>query len=188
MITDQRFIERAEATRDLRNQLGSLGSDESEIQFMEWSPGRKLVTIWSMETGEEATLPRYQAVAAINTVGPRGGYVWTSKKENAPTPRINTIKCFLHPDSPERGFLDEIGVTAVCLSAQLASNASKWEHARNRHGASFKVYQEEIGRIEREEAREEQRKQTDAMLSLAGQNVEAKRSPGRPRKEEPSDG
>ena len=68
MTTDQRFIERAEATRDLRNQLGNLGSDESEIQFMEWSPGRKLVTIWSMETGEEATLPRYQASAVDRRV------------------------------------------------------------------------------------------------------------------------
>src|SRR3990167_5479458 len=175
MTTDQRFIERAEAQRDLRDQLGNLGSDESEIQFMEWSPGRKLVTIWNMETGEEATLPRYQGVAAVNTPSPRGGYMWTSDKSKAPTPRENNVKCFLHIEHPLRAYLDEIGVNATCQSAHLASEGAMWAVARTKHGAQYRMYQEAIERVEREEAKRLQAQQTEAMLSLAGQNAEAKR-------------
>src|SRR3990167_9478120 len=125
MTTDQTFIERVEAQRDLRNQLGALGTaEESEIQFIEWSPGRKLVTVWNMETGEEATLPRYQARAAVNTLSPRGGYMWTAHKDKAPTPRENNVKCFLHPEHPLRAYLDEIGVSAICSSAHHASEGA----------------------------------------------------------------
>ena len=179
MQTGQSFIQREEARRDLRHQLGNLAADEeSEIQFTEWSPGRKLVTIWNMQTGEEALLPRYQAIAAVNSPNPRGGYMWTShrfgcdcgrcsKETQAPKARVNTVKCFLHPDSPERVVLDEIGVSTVCMSEHLASNPSKWAHARNRHPSAFGIYQEEIGRRENEDYRSEQRRQTDAMLQLA---------------------
>lgn len=187
MTTDQRYIERAEEARNLQNQLGALASDEErEILFQEWSPGRKLVTIWNMESGEEAVLPRYIAVAGLNTRSQRSktGYMWTAHQEQAPEPRVNTIKCFLHPESAERAFLDEIGVSAVCMSEHLASNSSKWEHARNRHSGSYKVYQDEVNRRENEQYRQRQEAQTDAMIAIAGQAADAKRAPGRPRKEE----
>ena len=174
MTTEQRFIERAEAARDLKVQLGNLAAEENnEIQFTEWSPGRKLVTIWNTETGEEATLPRYQAVAALqNPNATHTGYMWTSHKEQAPEPKINTVKCFLHPNSGERKFLNDIGVSSICYSEHFASETSKWSHARSKHSAEYKAYEQELSRIERNEQKEMQFKQTEAMMALAGKAAE----------------
>jgi len=125
-----------------------------------------------METGEEAVLPRYQAVAAVNTPNPRGGWMWTAHKEQAPRPRINTVKCFLHIEHPLRAYLDEIGVSTTCTSAHLASEGAMWAVARSKHGAQYKLYQEAIERVERDEAKKQQAMQTEAMLALAGKAVE----------------
>jgi hypothetical protein len=163
----QRWVESAEKARDLKQQLAGLGGDdEGEIQFIEWSPGRRMVSLWNMVTGEEVTLPRYQALAALNTPNPRGGWLWTADKNLAPEPRLNSVKCFLHPEAPERELLDEIGITQVCMSGQLANESSKRKHAR-RHAAAWEQYQEEIQRRERAAEKAAQAKQTDAILSLA---------------------
>lgn len=166
---NQNWIERVEQARDLRTALGGLDAgDEKEIQFTEWSPGRVYVTIWSMESGEEISVPRYQAVAALNQRGPGGNYRWTTKKELAPTPKVRSVKCFLHPESAERAFLDEIGIAVTCLNDHLASEPSKWTHARNRHPTAYAAYQDETNRREKASTMEQQRQQTEAMLSLAG--------------------
>ena len=184
MTTDaaQAFMEKAEEARDIRNQLQGLSAEEqSGIFFREWSPGRTMVYLWNTETGEEILVPRYQGVAALNLPNSRGtGYLWTAKREQAPEPRKGTVKCFLHPESPERPFLDENGITTVCMSAHLASNSSKWAHARNRHPSAYEAYQTEVQAQEQKRRDDLQAQQTDAMLRLAGG---AKRGPGRPRKE-----
>ena len=169
---NQRFIETAEAQRDLRVQLQGVGQeDEQEIQFIEWSPGRRMVTIWNMQSGEEVTLPRYQAVSALNTPNPRGGWMWTSHQEQAPPQRVNNVKCFLHPESPERALLDEIGITQVCMTGHLANQSAKRQHAK-RHASSWEQYQEEVSRREKAAAQDAQAQQTAAIMALAGQRAE----------------
>ena len=175
-MTNQAWVERAEAARDLKAQLAGLDAeDQSGILFQEWSPGRTYVTIWSMETGEEVSLPKYQAVAALNTPSLRGGWAWTAHKELAPAPRVNSTKCFLHPESPERAFLDEIGINSVCLSAKLAGNGAKWEHARNRHPSSHKRYEEAKRELETQEWRDRDNQRTDALMDLVKDRAEPKR-------------
>lgn len=162
MTTDQRWIERAEDTRDLKRQLvGLAAEDEQEISFQEWSPGRKIVTIWSMEDGEEANLPRYQAVAAVNSGR------WTAYKDRAPVQRVNTYKCFLHPESPERAVLDEIGITRRCPAAHLANNGSRRVHAENRHKNEWRQYQEHLEEIRDKEDRAERREELAAFKAIA---------------------
>ena len=77
---DQRYIQRVEAQRDLRSQMGDLATeDDQEVQAYEWSPGRRYVTLWSRVDGEEVSLPRYQAVMAVNTPHPTDrGAAWTA--------------------------------------------------------------------------------------------------------------
>lgn len=167
---DQRWIEREEKQRDLRDNMVSVlaeADDEQEVQFHEWSPGRKHVTIWNMVSGEEATLPRYQARAALGTPNPRGGYMWTAFPDTAPKPRENTVKCFLHPDSPERAVLDDMGITIVCMSSKLANNGSKRMHAEHRHSSTWAQYKEEIAEREKKvkEAKDDAR--DEALLKLA---------------------
>lgn len=174
----QRRIGAEEAARDLRVQLSGLGAeDEGEIQFIEWSPGRRMVTIWSREDGSEATLPFYIARSALNTPSLRGGWRWTThrhecdcgqcdEQQRAPKARVNSVKCFLHPEAPERALLDEMGITQVCMSGQLASESSKRQHAK-RHASSWAQYQEEVERREKDAAKADQKEQTAAILKLA---------------------
>lgn len=169
----QRWIENAEAQRDLKNQLAGLDQmDEQEIQFIEWSPGRRMVTIWNMESGEEHEFPRYQALAALNIQNPRTptGYQWTAHKENAPEPHINSVKCFLHPEAPERELLNEIGIFQTCTAGQLANQSAKRAHAK-RHASSWEQYQEEVARREKEAEKQAQASQTAAILKLAGEKA-----------------
>ena len=163
----QRFIESAEAARDLKVQLAGLGGEEErEIQFIEWSPGRRMVTIWNMETGEEVTLPRYQALAALNTPRPGGGWQWTARKEMAPAPFVPSVPCFLHPDSPHRELLREMGITQTCMT-MLADPDSAEQHAK-RHPSRWARFKSEMARREKAAEKEAQAAQTAAILKLAG--------------------
>jgi len=166
---DQRWIEQAEAARDLKAQLNGLEADESsEIQFTEWSPGRTYVTIWSTTDGEEVNLPRYQARAAMNTQKAGGGWAWTTNKELAPERKVNNVKCFLHPAAPERTILNEMGIVQTCVAAHLANNGSKRTHAEHRPGSLWAQYREELADREKVIAKKEDRERTDAILKLAG--------------------
>ncbi len=168
--TAQRSIEADEQARDLRAQLAGLGTeDEQDIQFIEWSPGRRMVTIWNMQSGEEVTLPNYQARSALNTPNPAGGWMWTTNKEAAPAAFVPSTPCFLHPDSPHRDLLRSLGITATCMT-MLADEDSAEKHA-NRHPSRWARLKRELDRQERDGARAEQRMQTEAMMKLAGMNL-----------------
>lgn len=167
----QKWIESAEAARDLKQQLAGLaGDEEQEIQFIEWSPGRRMVTIWNMESGEEVTLPRYQAIAALNTPNPAGGWMWTAHKEMAPEPFVPSHPCFLHPTSPYRDLLRKLGINATCMT-MLADEDSAEKHAQ-RHPSRWARLTRELERQEREAEKEAQERQTNAILALAGQRAE----------------
>ena len=172
-MTAQRFVERAEKARDLRDQMDeALGPEEdSEFQFYEWSPGRTNVSLWSTETGEEIVVPRYIAEAALFSRNEDGEYRFTADPSKAPEPRVNDVKCFMHRDAPERPFLVEAGIIGAhergCEAAHLANDTSKWTHARNRHQSRYQQYREELDRRERAEERKRQERMEAAMLKIA---------------------
>jgi hypothetical protein len=101
---------------------------------------------------------------------------------------VNSVKCFLHPESPERAVLNEIGITTICESAHLANASSRRIHAERRHRTAWTQYQEHLAEEREAEWRDRQERQLDATLALAkaaaGQSEEVRRGPGRPRKEE----
>ena len=185
MTTDQRYIQSAEAQRDLRSQMGALAiDDDHEVQAYEWSPGRKYVKLWSRTTGEEVTLPRYQAVSALNTPDGLGGYAWTThshecdcgkcqENQRAPKAVIGSTKCFLHAESPEREILNRIGITQTCQHATLSDEYSKWQHAK-RHPSLLARYNAEIERIEKAASLDRTERQMEAMMSLARGNAKGK--------------
>ena len=203
-MSNQAFAESMQQARDLRNQLNDLErDDEKTVLFEEHSPGRRMVRLWSLVDGMEIEIPRYMVMGAITKRQANGNYVFTANKDEAPKFRDGSVKCFLADGSTERetGLLDEAGLShlAPCPANKLRSTYSKRIHAMNRHPQSWATLQEFVTTQEREESRDEQRKQTAAILELAGgaaRAVEApsegasaaeKRQwpgrPGRPRKE-----
>jgi len=180
-MTAQRIAEQLEQARDLRGQLRDLeAGDSQEMLFQEWSPGRTLVKLWSMENGEEIEIPRYMAAAALLKRMRGGKYRFTTRQEEAPRFREGNVRCFLAEDSEERvsGLLEEAGLDSIapCPAEHLRTRLSKRTHAEHRHPQSWATLQEFIEDKEREEERADRKQQTAAIMQLAGQRALAETS------------
>ena len=169
------FAEQAQRARDLRAQLTEIGAGDrgdQEMQFIEWSPGRKLVKLWSMHDGQEITIPQYMVMGAITKRLPDGRFAFTAHQNEAPAFKDGEISCFLAANSPERdsGLLEAAGLSHLppCPAEHLRSNYSKRIHAFNRHRQAWESLQDHVATQEREMERGERRQQTDAMLQMAG--------------------
>lgn len=173
--------ERAQDVRDLRNQIQGLQSeDEREMIFRDTSPRRPRVRVWSMVDGEQITIPRYLMEKLLDKRQQDGTYLFTARQNEAPARRLGQVKCFLHPDAPERVILDEIGLNgATCPAEHLASRYSKRIHGMHRHKNEWAAYQEFLDEQERDEARAERQQQLAATLALAGRAADAA-AKGRP--------
>ena len=170
MTTERSTIaERAEDSRDLRNQLGGLKQEEErEIIFKETSPRRRKVMIWSMIDGEPLSIPSYQLENALRKVQADGSSMFTGYKNRAPEYVQGNTKCFMHANSPEREVLNSIGLAgALCPADHLANVHEKRVHAKNRHQREWAAYQEHEKDRKEQEAIDRQEKTMAAMLGMA---------------------
>lgn len=171
------FAEQATKARDLRTQLGALAQEDNQsILFQEWSPGRKMVKLWSMQDGMEIEVPKYMVPNALmKRYG--NGFLFTGNKDEAPLFKEGHLKCFLAEGSPEReaGLLEAAGLDhlAACPAVGLRSGFARRRHGEGVHPQSWAVLQEYLADQDREEGRVEQRKQTEAILALAGSKTAA---------------
>jgi hypothetical protein len=159
----------AERVRDLKSQIAGLSAEEvGEILFLEISPGREPVIVYSAENGAPTPVPAYRIGEVMGLTDKDGNHRFVAEAKNAPKHKLGTVKCFLHVDSPERAILEEIGLGAIrCSKDTLASLHSKRQHAMRRHKQEWAAYQEYV-EYRKEEVREaRQDKQLDATLSIA---------------------
>lgn len=163
--------ERAEVARDLqveaRRALG-VENERQEWTITDASPRRKLYVLYSTTTGERIEVPRFIFDTAIKRMVPgTNQFAFTAFKDRAPVYKPGAVKCFLHPESPERDALTEIGIFATCNAAELRNQHSKRMHAQHRHRDEWAALQEHIQEQERQTLRDEQRQQLNATLELA---------------------
>jgi hypothetical protein len=160
---------KAEKVRDLRGQLTGIDEeDEPEILFMQISPGREPITVYSTTDGTPTAVPKYMIRAAMELKNNDGSFRFVAEAKDAPEYKLGTIKCFLHKDSSERPILEMVGLqSATCPKDTLASDHSKRMHALHRHKNEWIAYQEHVEdrKEEKREARLDQ--QLDATLTLA---------------------
>jgi hypothetical protein len=160
----------AERIRDLKSQIANLSAEEvGDILFLEISPGREPVTVYSVEDGSPVPVPAYRINEVMGLTDKDGNPRFVAEAKDAPEYRPGTVKCFLHKDSPERPILEMIGLqSATCPKGTLANDQSKRMHALHRHKNEWVAYQ---GYVEdqKEEKREKRLdSQLDATLALAG--------------------
>jgi hypothetical protein len=159
----------AERVRDLKTQIEGLSAEEvGEILFLEISPGREPVTVYSAENGAPTLVPAYRINEVMGLTDKDGNHRFVSDPKDAPEYIPGTVKCFLHRDSPERPILELIGLSGTfCPNDTLASEHSKRVHGLHRHKQEWAAYQEHVEN-RKEEAREaRQDKQLEATLSIA---------------------
>lgn len=162
--------EREERRRDLRGQIGELSAEDSAgVLFIDNSPGRRPVTVYSVLTGEPITFPEYMVGPQMQKRLTDGRFAFVSSQDQAPAYKRGKYKCFLHKDSPERPMLTEIGLDGMfCEAAHLGSTHAKRIHAMHRHKQEWAAYQEYQADLERERDRDRQEKQLEATLRIAG--------------------
>jgi len=160
--------------RDLADLDAGLKAERDGLIFMETSKRPTIITLYAMSDGEPIPMPQPIAEMAIKKRYRGGGYMFTDNPAEAPEYKLGKVKCFLHPDSPERqsGALEEVGIAGiVCHSEHLASKYARRIHAENRHGKRWEAYQEHIKDLREEADREAQRQQLEATLAMAGMAV-----------------
>jgi hypothetical protein len=159
----------AERVRDLKSQIAGLSAEEvGEILFLEISPGREPVIVYSAEDGSPTPVPSYRINEVMSLTDTDGNHRFVAEAKDAPEHKLGTVKCFLHKDSPERPILEKIGLGGVfCPAEHLASEHSKRIHGFHRHKQEWAAYQEyeENRKGEVREARLDQ--QLEATLSIA---------------------
>ena len=161
--------ERAERIRDLKGQIAGLGADvQTEILFQQISPGREPITIYSVLNGEPIQVPRYMVGGVMEKRLPDGRFMFVSRQEEAPEYKLGTIKCFLHPESPEQAILEEIGLsTTSCPAAHLTNQHSKRIHAQHRHKQEWAAYTQYKEDKKEEANLARQERQLEATLAIA---------------------
>lgn len=176
MVSD--VARRAQMVRDLKGRIADLSAeDNKEIIFIDASPQKERVTIWSMQTGEPLSFPKYMVPGLLETRLRDGRFAFTGNQEEAPEYKLGEIKCFLHPESAERPILDKIGLAgASCPAAHLANDYEKWQHAQHKHKKQWAAYQAYIGKQETEAYRQQQSAQLEATLEIA-RGVSGQRPP-----------
>ena len=165
----QDVAKRAEAVRDLRGQIAELSqADAAEIMFIDASPQRRKVTIYSMLNGEPIAVPVYMVDTLMQQTLPAGGFAFTSDPDKAPVYKLGDVKCFLHPDSPDRPILREIGMGgAFCPAPHLANEHEKRMHALHKHRKQWEAYQEYLEDEKRKKTEDRQDRQLEATLEIA---------------------
>jgi hypothetical protein len=167
----QDVAKHAERVRDLKSQIEGLGpGDKAEILFQEISPGRAPVTIYSTENGEPIPIPAYMVPAVMGKTLPDGSFMFVADKKNAPEFKLGTVKCFMHPNSPEQVIMPELGISKPCEAEHLGSLHSKRIHAEHRHRQEWAAYQEFVTDEKERKAIERQDKQLEATLAIARGN------------------
>jgi hypothetical protein len=163
--------ERAEVARDLRlaaQQALGAGEERKEWTIDDVSPSRRLYVLYNMVDGERVAVPKFVFDTAINRRIPgTKKFAFTTRKDQAPTPIVNAVKCFKHPDAPEAEVLRSLGIVSDCNADGLRNAQSRRVHAQNRHKNSWEAYQEHLKIAELERQQKMQQQQLDATLALA---------------------
>lgn len=135
MPTNQELAERAERSRDLRQQVEGLATETlSGVVFMEIDENRELVSLYSTEDGREIQIPAYMVPPVLDRRREDGEYRFVADKAKAPVYTVGSLLCFLHKDSPERATLDAAGLGGkFCRKHTLPSEYAADMHGMHRH-------------------------------------------------------
>lgn len=190
-----RLVERA--TQDNADIAAMLGDPDIGGSFFngvrEISNNKQKVTIYDTETGEARIIPAMYLKATMKkkrTITLPDG---TAKVIDAfvpqdpetgqpysPVPEYQTgnLKCFLHPQHPDRKWLEAIGVgmEIVCGDNQtrpagsFKSTFQRDYHEKKKHPISWQIRENAISERKEQEAVERQERQIEAMMALAGRS------------------
>jgi len=120
--------------------------------------------VWIYDTRSFERLPvlYYMLPQKLRQRRPDGSFRFTTSQPKE-QPYRGSIKCLLHPDSPDREEYDKKGFR-VCLKSNITNEYQLEQHMVKKHKQEWIAIKEERARVERAEDRKLQRALLNAQL------------------------
>ena len=142
----------------------------------------ELTSVWSMQDGSESHVLKHKLNEVLRKRNLDGSpKFWIpGMPDKPPEQKRGVLLCQLHQDHDDREWLDSIGLTGRnCRKATLMSEFDVETHMLNRHRQESALIQTALERRKRDEERELQQLQLQALRSAASTEGRGKRSAGK---------
>jgi hypothetical protein len=113
------------------------------------------VYVWDTRTFERIPIIYYMLPSKMRQKRDDGSFRFTTNDPGR-LPKRGTLKCMLHPDSPNRAHYDELGFR-VCKKSNLTNQYQLKQHMIHKHPQEWATIEEERKEREKEEDRALQR-------------------------------
>jgi len=154
MLRDAQSVELDDELR--RNPVVHAGdADQPAPMTVKEMTSAGYVSVWDTRTREYAPVLYYMLPAVLRRKREDGSYIWTTNDPKVPPVR-GSLKCMLHPDSPERSIYDSMGLR-VCPKSNLTNTYEVTQHMQKKHRKEWLAIEDVRIRRERQEDRELQR-------------------------------
>ena len=138
----------------------------------------ELTSVWSMEDGTESRVLKHKLNEVLRKRNPNGSpKFWIPGMPNKPPEqKRGVLLCQLNENHEDREWLDSIGLIGrTCRKATLMSAFDVETHMLNRHRQESALIQTALDRRQREEERELQQLQLQALRNSASLDGGSKR-------------
>ena len=151
-----RDAEKAEEPGDFaKAQVISKGDEEIPSTVASELKSAGYVYIYDTVTREGNLCNRNMLAQHLKKQRADGTFVFTTDKP-ATGPNRGKLKCLLHPDGPDRGHYDELGLP-TCRKSNLRSPFQVMRHMQKRHHVEWETLEQERTEREKQEDRAFQR-------------------------------
>ncbi len=117
------------------------------------------VQVWDTRTFEKAPVLYYMLPSILRRRRVDGSFIWTTNDPHQ-LPKRGTLKCLLHPDSPDRKIYASMGLRE-CMKSNIINEYEVKQHMLKKHSKEWA----EIDSMNKERERKEDRDLQRAILS-----------------------
>lgn len=152
---------------------GTLGADSNDSgAYAVSTTDREKVTIYDTRSGQPSDVLVYMVAKKLGYKHGNGQPVWTLDPSEAPEWKTGTLKCLLHPEHPDRQWLDSIGLADQFCGENdpmarhkenIPTEFQVQRHMEHKHPTAWRTIREAREREEKEEERKLQKQMLEAM-------------------------
>ena len=128
------------------------------------------VYVYDTVNGKSSIVNRNMLPQILQKTRPDGTYVFSTRKPEGIEPVVGTMKCYMHPDDPDREKYTSMGVI-VCKKDDFLNELDRLNHLKNRHPRAYATLELERTRLEREEDRLERMALADSIREINKANT-----------------
>ncbi len=130
--------------------------DRGETPMVMTVEDEGIVTVWERQTGRGIKVLRYMLPDLLKRSKNSDGSMRFTTINPGITPAHGILKCFLHPDGPNRAHYNELGLP-VCKKENITAPYMVEMHMKKRHPSAWNIIDQERKAAKEQEERDFQR-------------------------------